>query len=112
MAFISIAGAAMAMLPGITSVIVFGSGSFLAVYAIVNYLQARTGHDATRTASSAWIGAVLCAAALADLVVELARDDRPGLVVLVGLVAALAIGRLTFVLRRRGGRELRGGGQP
>ena len=40
--FIAVAGAAMAMLPGITSVITFGSGAFLAVYAIVNYLQART----------------------------------------------------------------------
>ncbi len=39
MAFISIAGVAMAMLPGITAVIAFGSASFLAIYTIVNWLQ-------------------------------------------------------------------------
>lgn len=101
MTFIAIAGAAMAMLPGITSVIVFGSGSFLAVYAIVNYLQARS---ATRRSERvmAWMGGLACAAALGDLVVELARDDRASLAVLVGLVAALALGRLAFVRRHAG----------
>ena len=72
MTFIAIAGTAMAMLPGITSVIVFGSGSFLAVYAIVNYLQARTA-DGRSERVTAWAGTALCAAALVDLVVELAR---------------------------------------
>jgi amino acid transporter len=96
MTFIAIAGAAMAMLPGITSVIVFGSGAFLAVYAIVNYLQART---AARRSDRilAWVGSVTCAAALADLAVELSRHDRPGLAVLIGLVTLLAFGRLAFV---------------
>jgi hypothetical protein len=96
MTFIAIAGAAMAMLPGITSVIVFGSGAFLAVYAIVNYLQART---AARRSDRilAWVGSVTCAAALADLGVELSRHDRPGLAVLIGLVTLLAFGRFAFV---------------
>jgi hypothetical protein len=98
MTFIAIAGAAMAMLPGITLVIAFGSGAFLAVYAIVNYLQARTA--ATRSERiTAWAGAVLCTAALADLMVQLARHDRPGLAVLIGLLVALALGRLAFVRR-------------
>ena len=39
-------------------------------------------------------------ALLADLVVQLARHDRPGLVVLFGFVAALTVGRLTFVHRQ------------
>ena len=99
MTFIAIAGAAMAMLPGITSVIVFGSGSFLAVYAIVNYLQARRAPTRSQRVAG-WIGSVVCTAALGDLVVELARHDLPGLAVLVGLVIALAIGRLAFVRRR------------
>jgi amino acid transporter len=96
MTFIAVAGAAMAMLPGITSVIVFGSGSFLAVYAIVNYLQAR---NATRRSDRvmAGIGGVACVAALIDLVVNLARNDRLGLTVLAVLVAGLAFGRLAFV---------------
>jgi len=101
MAFIAIAGGAMAMLPGITAVIVFGSGSFLAVYAIVNYLQART---ATRRSDriAGWLAGAACVAALADLVVELARDDRTSLAILVGLVAGLALGRLAFVRRHSG----------
>lgn len=99
MTFIAIAGAAMAMLPGITSVIVFGSGSFLAVYAIVNYLQARTAPTrADRTI--AWFATVLCVAAFSDLVIQLVRDDRAALTVLAGLVTALAIGRVVFVHRR------------
>jgi amino acid transporter len=96
LAFIAAAGAAMAMLPGITSVIVLGSGSFLAVYAIVNYLEAKAG--ATRSDRAvAWLATVLCAAALGDLVVEFARDDRTAFAVLVGLVALLIAGRIAFV---------------
>ena len=102
MTFIALAGAAMAMLPGITSVIVFGSGSFLAVYAIVNYLQAR---NATRHSDRvmAWIGGVACVAALTDLVVELARKDHLGLTVLIVLVVVLGAGRLAFVRWRAAG---------
>ena len=59
MTFIAIAGAAMAMLPGITSVIVFGSGSFLAVYTIVNYLEARQSPTRSRRLV-AWIAAIAC----------------------------------------------------
>jgi amino acid transporter len=97
--FIAISGAAMAMLPGITSVIVFGSGAFLAVYAIVNYLQARTAVSRSERMTAS-VAAILCVAALADLVVQLARHDRPGLAVLFGLVTALTISRLSFVHRR------------
>jgi amino acid transporter len=99
MSFIAIAGGAMAMLPRITSVIVFGSGSFLAVYAIVNYLQART---AARRSDRvvAWIAAATCVAALADLLVELARNDRAALTVVAALVVALASARAVFVRKR------------
>ena len=105
MAFIAMTGAAMAMLPGITSVIVFGSGSFLAVYAIVNYLEARA---APRRAARvvAGIAAVTCAAALGDLVVELARTDRTSLGILAGLVLALAVARALFLRRRSAAAQL------
>ena len=73
------------MLPGITSVIVFGSASFLAVYAMVNYLQARAAPTRTDRALAS-VAAVLCAGALGVLVVELALDDRVAFVVLVALV--------------------------
>ena len=98
--FIAVAGAAMAMLPGITSVIVFGSGSFLAVYAIVNYLEARAAPSPARR-MLAGAAAMTCAAALGDLIVELARTDRTGLVVLVGLVSALAFVRFLFLSGRK-----------
>ena len=49
LAFIALAGASMAMLPGITEVIAFGSGAFLAVYTLVNFLQARTAPRRVRT---------------------------------------------------------------
>jgi amino acid transporter len=101
MAFIAIAGAAMAMLPGITSIIVFGSGSFLAVYAIVNYLQARTAP--TRSGRGiAMVAGVVCVVALADLIVELARSDPEVLGVLIGLVVLLAGCRFVFVRVRPG----------
>jgi amino acid transporter len=99
--FIGATGAALAMLPGITSVIVFGSASFLAVYAIVNYLQARNA-PRRRDRAVAWVAGVLCVAALSDLLVQLARDDRLALGVIVAIVSLLVAGRLVFV-RRSGG---------
>jgi amino acid transporter len=100
LAFISITGAAMAMLPGITSVIAVGSGAFLAVYTLVNFLQARAADRRWERvlAATAAAAAVL---AIGVLVWELARDDLAGLVVFVGLLAAVAGARLAF--RRRAG---------
>ncbi len=99
LAVIAAAGAALAMLPGITSVIVFGSASFLAVYAMVNYLQARAAPVRTDRAI-AWVAALLCAGALGVLVVELLIDDRVAFVVLVTLVGGLVAGRVAFVRSR------------
>jgi amino acid transporter len=101
MTVIAISGAAMAMLPGITAVITFGSGAFLAVYMIVNYLAARTAPRRSERVSGS-VSAVACAAALVVLVVDLARNDRPGLVVLIVLVAAIAAGRFVFTRSRSG----------
>ena len=100
--FIAVAGAAMGMFPGITSVIVLGSGSFLAVYAIVNYLEARAGAT-RRDRVVAGVATVLYAAALVDLVVELARDDRVAFGVLVGLVVvgSLVYGAIAQFKRRQ-----------
>jgi amino acid transporter len=98
MAFISVAGVAMAMLPGITAVIAFGSASFLAIYTIVNWLQFRMAHDLWSRALAA-VGTLACAAAIMALFVELARDDVPGLIVLVSLVCAVLAARAVFVRR-------------
>jgi hypothetical protein len=89
----------LAMLPGITSVIVFGSASFLAVYAMVNYLQARAA-PTRNDRVIAWLAALLCVGALGVLVVELAISDRVAFVVLVALVGGLVTGRVAFLRRR------------
>ena len=99
MTAISVAGASMAMLPGITAVIAFGSAAFLAIYTIVNYLQ-MTMATRLRSRLVAAAGLVACIAAIGALVVELARDDRRGLAVLVALVVAVAVGRSRYVVRR------------
>lgn len=104
LALLAAVGAALAMLPGITSVIVFGSASFLAVYAIVNYLQGRTA-PTRRDRGLGWLAALLCVGALGLLVVELAMDDRVAFGAMVVLVGALVVGRVVFVRRQaRAGR--------
>jgi amino acid permease len=95
MAFISIVGVAMAMLPGITSVIAFGSASFLAIYTIVNWLQYSMAHGFWSRAIAA-TGALACVAAIVALFVELARDDTTGLFVLVALVVLIGAGRAVY----------------
>jgi len=101
---IAAAGAAMAMLPGITRVIVIGSAGFLSVYTIVNALEMRAGTTrADRVMAT--IGFAGCTGALVALVVELARDDLSGLVILVGLAGALAAARLVYERRAVSWRE-------
>ena len=100
LALIAVVGVAMAMLPNLTSLIAFGSGAFLAVYALVNYLQARLSVR-TRDRVLAWLGFAACIAALAALGVELARDDPWALVVLTLLAVAIALARMLFVRRAK-----------
>jgi amino acid transporter len=95
---ISGVGAAMAMLPGITRIIVIGSAGFLAVYTIVNALEAREGAG-RRDRVIAAIGFVGCVGALVCLVVQLARDDVTGLVILIGFAVAVAGARVLYVRR-------------
>lgn len=95
---ISVAGAAMAMLPGITRIIVIGSAGFLAVYTIVNALEAREG-VCTRDRAVGLVGFLGCVGALVCLVVQLARDDITGLVILIGFALLIAGARLLYVRR-------------
>jgi amino acid transporter len=98
--FVSAVGTALAMLPGITVVIVFGSAAFLAVYTLVNSLQAAMA-ERRRDRVLAATGAIACAAAICALVVELARDDLPSLFILLGTTAFVTLARVVFVHRRR-----------
>lgn len=95
---ISVAGTAMAMLPGIARVIVIGSAAFLGVYTLVNWLEAREGR-CRRDRVIGWVGLVGCVGALGCLVVQLARDDLTGLVILVGFAAAILAARLVYARR-------------
>jgi amino acid transporter len=96
MTFISMIGGALAMLPGITTVIVFGSAAFLAIYAIVNVLEAAMAPTRAARVIAA-IATTACLAAIGALIVGLARDDRVGLVMLVGTASAIGLGRYVFV---------------
>jgi len=102
--FVSAIGTGLAMLPGITAVIAFGSGAFLAVYTLVNYLQA-TMADRPGARALALLGTVACIAAIGALLWELARDDPASLAILLGTTAAVAAARLVFVRRGRLGRH-------
>jgi hypothetical protein len=104
--FIAVFGAALAMLPGITDVIALGSGAFLAVYTLVNFLQARAAARRIERAIG-WACALGAAAAVVVLVVELARDDPRALAVLASSVVLLALARVLTV-RRRAARHVQG----
>jgi len=96
--FISIVGGGMAMLPGITRVIVIGSAAFLGVYTLVNWLQLREGTSRVDRIVAA-VGFVGCVAALGALVVQLARDDITGLIILVVMAGLITIARIVYVRR-------------
>jgi amino acid transporter len=93
LAAISVVGAALAMMPGLTAIIAFGSGTFLAVYTTVNVLQFMMATRA-RDRIIAAFGAVACVGALGALVVELARDDPRSLLVLIALTSLLTLARV------------------
>ena len=99
LAVISLGGAAMAMLPGLTEVIAFGSASFLAIYTLVNYLQARMATKRFDRAA-AWFATVACVGAIAALGVELAHENVAALVVLVASVVFMGFARLLYASRQ------------
>ncbi|MGZ6884654.1 MAG: APC family permease [Acidimicrobiia bacterium] len=102
LAAISVAGVLLAMLPGITVVITFGSAAFLAIYAVVNWLEMT---EAPRTGARvvAAVGGLACAASIALLVYQLAVDDPGGLAAIGVVAAVVVVGRVLFV-RSRGRR--------
>ena len=100
LAVISVGGVLLAMLPGITVVITFGSASFLAIYATINWLELRM--SARRPAQSlAGLGLAACVASIVLLADELAVDDPGGLAAIVGIAAGLGVARAVFVRTAR-----------
>jgi amino acid transporter len=98
--WISVLGGAVAMLPGVTEIVSFGSLTFLVVFALINHQHAT--HTATSPADRllAYIGAAGCAAAALALLYYLGRHDVAGLVLIAVLGAALVIARTAFVRTR------------
>ena len=99
LAFIAVTGGAVAMLPGITVIIAVGSGAFLAVYTLVNLLQASEARSRAERllAAAAAIGSI---AAVGVLIVDLAVTDPAGFGVLIGLLVLVAVARGAFRCRR------------
>ena len=99
LAFIAVTGGAVAMLPGITVIIAVGSGAFLAVYTLVNLLQASEARSRAERllAAAAAIGSI---AAVGVLIVDLAVTDPAGFGVLIGLLVLVAVARGAFRRRR------------
>jgi amino acid transporter len=95
LAAISVGGVLLAMLPGITVVITFGSASFLVIYAVANWLEMRATGGERRIMAGA--GLLACVASIALVAYELAVDDPGGLAAIVGIATALAIARAVFV---------------
>ena len=64
---------------------------------------AASSHDVQVDAQGiAWVAGLLCVAALCDLLVQLARDDRIALGVIGAIVSLLVVVRLVFVRRSSG----------
>jgi amino acid transporter len=96
LAVLTVLGSAFAMLPGILEVLAFGSATFLAVFALVNYLAARSAQTPIARIV-AYAGSATCIAAIVALGFELSEHDRPGLVLIAVCVLGLLVTRLAFV---------------
>ncbi len=96
---LTILGSAFAMLPGIVEVLAFGSATFLAVFALVNYLAAGAAQTPlTRIAAGA--GSAACIAAIVALGYDLFEHDQSGLALIAVCVIGLVLARLAFVRSR------------
>ncbi len=100
LALLTVLGSVFAMLPGILEVLAFGSATFLAVFALVNHLAARTAE--TRTARMlAHIGSAACVAAIAALGFELFEHDQPALMLIGFCVLSVVVARRIFIHTRK-----------
>lgn len=89
-------GAAFALLPGITELVAFGSLTFLIVFGLINFLQARHAVSAyDRTVSLA--GGLGCTAAILGLVYFLAAHDLAALGLAGACALVLIVSRVAFV---------------
>ncbi|MGZ4691915.1 MAG: amino acid permease, partial [Acidimicrobiia bacterium] len=100
LALISGAGAAFAMLPGITAVLAFGSAAFLAIYAVVNLIVARI--EVRRRDQVLAAGAsMVCIVSIVVLGIQLAREEPGSLAIAVVITIALLFARFAYRRRER-----------
>jgi amino acid transporter len=98
--WISVLGAAFAMLPGVTEIVSFGSLTFLVVFALINHQHATHTAVSTTDRRLAWLGAAGCLAAAIALIYYLAAHDLSGLVLIAMVAMILVVGRVGFTQTR------------
>jgi amino acid transporter len=98
--WISVLGAAFAMLPGVTEIVSFGSLTFLVVFALINHQHATHTAVSTTDRRLAWLGAAGCLAAAIALVYYLAAHDLSGLALIAMVATILVAGRVGFTQTR------------
>jgi hypothetical protein len=97
---LTLIAAGLAMAPGVTQVLAFGSVTLLMVFALVNYLHARS----TDAGVERWLGRLggsACLLAIGVLIARLAVADRAVLALVLVCYASVAALRAVFVQRRR-----------
>jgi amino acid transporter len=99
--WISVLGAAFAMLPGVTEIVSFGSLTFLVVFALINHQHAVYTATSTPDRALAWLGTLGCTAASIILLYYLARHDRAGLALIGVTGTVLVAARVAFTRTRR-----------
>jgi amino acid transporter len=96
---LTVMAAGLAMAPGVTQVLAFGSLTFLVAFALVNYLHARS----TDVGLERWLGrlgASACLSTIGVLVARLAAADRAVVAVVASCFASVAGLRALFKRRR------------
>ena len=97
---LTLIAAGLAMAPGVTQVLAFASVTFLVLFALVNYLHARS----TDVRLERWLGRLggsACALTIGVLLARLAAADRAVLVLMLPCFASVGALRAMFVHRRR-----------
>ena len=96
---LTVMAAGLAMAPGVTQVLAFGSLTFLVAFALVNYLHVRS----TDVGVERWLGrlgASACLLTIGVLVARLAAADRAVVAVVASCFASVAGLRALFKRRR------------
>jgi len=95
--WLALLGAAFSMLPGITSIVSFGSLTFLVVFGLINLMHARHTAKPGWDRTVAYLAGAACFAASTGLIYYLARYDRAGLALIAVCALSVMIARTVFL---------------